>query len=183
MTTGAITAAPHAISILAPGPVYHSGFVVSDLQTAIRHWAEFAAAGPFVIFENFTFVDPLYRGLRIAPAVTLAFAYSGTTCIELIEQKVATPSVYTEQHGALHHVGIAVDHLDEALVGYEQAGIECAFRGGFPFGGGCAYLDTTRSLGFMVELVQRNAIIDAMLEQMRALHARWDRKSYVAQLG
>lgn len=172
-----------ARGVLAPGPVYHAGYVVNDLAASIQHWVEQLGAGPFFLFEGFSFTEPMYRGKPIGPTVTLAFAYSGDFCVELIQQTDSTPSIYRETPRALHHVGIAVDDMDAAVAGYTAAGIECAFRGGFPFGGGCAYLDTTPTLGFMTELVQRNAIINQMLQQMRAAHACWNRRDHVATLG
>ena len=170
-------------AVLAPGPVYHAGYVVADLRQSIRHWVEQLGAGPFFLFEGFSFTDPVYRGRAVGPQVTLAFAYSGEFCVELIQQTDDTPSIYRETPRALHHVGIAVDDLDSATAVYTRAGVECAFCGGFPFGGGCAYLDTVATLGFMTELVQRTPLIDGMLVQMKAAHASWNRRDHVATLG
>jgi hypothetical protein len=170
-------------NVLAPGSVYHTGYVVTDLRASIRHWVEQLGAGPFFLFEGFRFTDPVYRGSNIGPQVTLAFAFSGDFCVELIQQTDDTPSIYREASRALHHVGIAVPDLDAATGLYAEKGIECSFRGGFPFGGGCAYLDTVDRLGFMTELVERTPTIDAMLAQMRAAHANWNRRDHVAQLG
>jgi hypothetical protein len=169
--------------VLAPGSVYHAGYVVSDLRAAIGHWVERLGAGPFFLFEDFSFTDPVYRGSNVGPRVSLAFAFSGDFCVELIQQTDDTPSIYREAPRALHHLGIAVSDLGTAVGTYVENGIECCFRGGFPFGGGCAYLDTVASLGFLTELVQRTPTIDAMLAQMRAAHASWNRKDHVAQLG
>jgi hypothetical protein len=169
--------------VLAPGPVYHAGYVVTDLRTAIGNWVEQLGAGPFFLFEGFQFTDPVYRGRHIGPQVTLAFAFSGDFCVELIQQTDDTPSIYREASRALHHVGIVVPDLEAAVGDYVAKGIDCSFRGGFPFGGGCAYLETVASLGFMTELVQRTPTIDSMLAQMRAAHADWNRKDHVAVLG
>lgn len=170
-------------ALLAPGPVYHAGYVVADLRGAIRHWVEQLGAGPFFLFEDFSFTDPFYRGRAVGPRVTLAFAYSGDFCVELIQQIDDVPSIYREAPRALHHLGIAVDDLESATAVYTNAGVECAFRGGFPFGGGCSYLDTVPRLGFMTELVQRTPLIDGMLAQMKAAHAGWNRRDHVATLG
>jgi hypothetical protein len=171
---------PH---LLAPGSVYHSGFVVRDLQAAMRSWADQAGFGPFFLFENFAFVQPIYRGRPArGPAVTLAFAYSGDTLLELIQPLDQIPSVYREREPGLHHLGIATSSLDEGLAPYVEAGLEIAFRGGFAFGGGCAYIDTTRTLGVMLELVEIAPPIEGMLAQMKSAHASWDRRRYTASL-
>jgi methylmalonyl-CoA/ethylmalonyl-CoA epimerase len=158
----------------APGTIYHLGQVVADLPLAMRHWADQAGAGPFALFENFAFVTPWYRGRPEGPAVTLAFAYSGDTCIELIQPLSSAPSVYSETPGGLHHIGLYVDSLDAGLRDYGAAGIECAFRAAFPFGGGCAYLDTRATLGMFTELVERNPVVDGLLAQIRAAHRGWN---------
>lgn len=165
------------------GSVYHSGYVVADIHAAVAQWVRLAGAGPFALFENFEFVNPVYRGTPAAPKVTLAFAYSGETCIELIQHDEPGPSIYTESSGALHHIGIGVGNLDEALGAYAAAGVDCAFRAAFPFGGGCAYLDTRSTIGVFTELVERGPVVDQMLEQMRIAHRTWNRRDHTFTLG
>lgn len=171
-----------------PGPilaaaVYHTGFVVPNIRAAIAHWVRFAGAGPFVLFEDFEFVDAVYRGRPGGPKVTLAFAYSGDSCIELIQPHDGSISIYSEAKGALHHIGVGVTNLDEAVRAYVSAGVECAFRASFPFGGGCAYLDTRTAIGIFTEVVERGPIVDSMLEQMRFAHKHWNRQDHTFSLG
>jgi catechol 2,3-dioxygenase-like lactoylglutathione lyase family enzyme len=165
------------------GSVYHSGYVVADIHAAVAQWVRLAGAGPFVLFENFEFVNPVYRGTPGAPVVTLAFAYSGDTCIELIQPHGSGRSIYSESNGALHHIGIGVDNLDEALRAYATAGVDCAFRAAFPFGGGCAYLDTKGAIGVFTELVERGPVVNDMLEKMRAAHRNWNRHDHTFTFG
>jgi len=165
------------------GSVYHSGYVVTDIRAAVAAWARLAGAGPFVLFEDFEFVEPVYRGTPGAPKVTLAFGFSGDSCIELIEPQGSAPSIYSESDGALHHIGIGVDDLDAGIRAYTTAGIECAFRAAFPFGGGCAYLDTRPAIGVFTELVERGPIVNQMLEQMKSAHRNWNRKDLTFTLG
>lgn len=167
---------------LTAGSIYHSGFVVGSITHAIERWATIAGAGPFVCFGDFRFSNPTYRGVAVGPIVSLAFGFSGSTCIELIEPLDTAPSIYRELPSGLHHVGIAVDNLESALSPYRDAGITCAFQGGFAFGGGCAYLDTRARLGCFTELVERNAAIDSILAKLRVLHINWDRRQLTAEL-
>lgn len=165
------------------GSVYHSGYVVPDIRAAIADWVKLAGTGPFVLFEDFEFVEPVYRGAPGAPKVTLAFGFSGDSCIELIEPQGSAPSIYSESVGALHHIGIGVGDLDAGIRAYTVAGIECAFRAAFPFGGGCAYLDTRSAIGIFTELVERGPVVDQMLEQMKTAHRNWNRKDLTFTLG
>jgi len=178
---GADAAASSSV-VVAPGSIYHSGYVVADIQASVRHWVEQAGAGPFVLFENFEFVNPIYRGKPSGPPVTIGFAYSGDTCIELIQPHNSEPSIYSEARGALHHIGIGVPDLDAAVDQYAETGVSCAFRAGFPFGGGCAYLDTLATLGVFTELVTMGEIVRQMLGQMQAAHRSWNRRDYTFTL-
>lgn len=168
---------------IQPGSIYHTGYVVADVHAAVAQWVRIAGAGPFVLFENFEFVNPVYRGTPGAPKVTLAFGYSGDTCIELIQPHDPGRSIYSESSGALHHVGIGVVDLDEALSAYATAGVDCAFRAAFPFGGGCAYLETKDAIGVFTELVERGPVVNEMLEQMQSAHRNWNRREHTFTLG
>ena len=170
------------IRVVAPGDLYHTGYVVSDVDAAIRHWVEQAGVGPFVVFENFEFVDPVYRGAPGGPRVTLAFGAAGDHCVELIQPLDPDPSIYTEVPGALHHVGLGVPSLDAGLRRYAAVGVQCLFRAAFPFGGGCAYLDTRKTLGVFTELVEIGPVVDGMLGAMRRAHAGWNRRDYTFTL-
>lgn len=176
-----MSAAPGAA--LPHGRYYHTGWVVADVHSALRHWVETLGVGPFVLFENMTFVEPTYRGRPGGPTVTIAFAAAGDHAVELIQQHDPAPSIYREGRGALHHVGLAVPDLGAEIERYERAGIACAFRGGFEFGGGCAYLDTLDTLGAFTELVEATPAVQGMLEQMRAASARWNRRDYTFTFG
>jgi catechol 2,3-dioxygenase-like lactoylglutathione lyase family enzyme len=167
----------------AVGRLYHTGYVVGDVHAAVRHWVEVAGVGPFVLFENFEFVNPVYRDALGGPRVTLAFGAVGDHCIELIQPLDEAPSIYTELPGALHHVGLLVPDLESGVRRYTDAGVTCAFRAAFPFGGGCAYLDTRATLGVFTELVEGGAVVEGMLAGMRDAHARWNRRDYTFALG
>lgn len=169
--------------VIPPGRLYHTGYVVQDIQRAVRHWVEQAGVGPFVLFENFQFVDPVYRGRPGGPRVTLAFGAVGDHCIELIQPLDPDPSIYTEMPGALHHVGIGVPSLEDGLERYARAGVNCVFRAAFPFGGGCAYLDTRATLGAFTELVEIGPVVEGMLGAMKQAHAGWNRRDYTFTLG
>lgn len=177
-------AAGAADTVVVPtGSMYHTGYVVSDVHASVRHWVEQAGVGPFVLFENFEFVNPVYRGAAGGPKVTLAFGYGGQSCIELIQPLDAAPSIYSEARGALHHVGIGVPDLTAGVQRYRAAGVECAFQAAFPFGGGCAYLDTLGTLGVFTELVEIGPVVEQMLAQMQAAHRGWNRRDYTFSLG
>ena len=162
--------------VIPTGSLYHTGYVVADVHRSIRHWVEQAGVGPFTIFENFEFVAPMYRGKPGGPRVTLAFGAVGEHCVELIQPLDPDPSIYTELPGALHHVGLGVASLETEVRRYADAGVSCLFQAAFPFGGGCAYLDTRATLGVFTELVEMGPVVEGMLTAMRRAHADWNRR-------
>ena len=177
------TQSPAVAGPIEAGSIYHTGYVVAEIHAAIRHWVRLAGAGPFVIFEDFEFVNPNYRGAMVGPKVTLAFAYSGDSCIELIQPHEAGPSIYAETPGSAHHIGIGVENLEASLQAYAAAGVECVFQAEFPFGGGCAYLDTRGTIGVFTELVERGTLVNEMIKQMQVAHRNWNRRDLTFTLG
>jgi hypothetical protein len=163
--------------------IYHVGHVVADARGAAERWARTAGVGPFFLFEDFEFVEPVYRGQRLGPKVTLAFGFSGDFCLELIEQQDDVDSIYREAPPGPHHVGIMAADVEGRIATFRVQGIDVVFRGGFSFGGECAYLDTRASLGCLLEIVSRHPVLEEMVGTMRAAHASWDRRDVFASLG
>ncbi len=91
----------------------------------------------------------------------IALANIGPLRIELI-QPLEGDTVYAEflrDHGyGIHHLGILVDDMQEALALAAAAGVAVAMDGsgfGLDGDGHYAYLDTEGRLGTTVELIQR----------------------------
>ncbi len=78
--------------------------------------------------------------------------------LELIEQHNDVPSCYRDLFApgteGLHHVAVAPEDFDAEVARYESQGCPQAF-GGLYEGNRFVYMDTTASLGIMVELVER----------------------------
>jgi hypothetical protein len=61
------------------------GFVVKDLDAAIRYWTEVLNVGPFIVIENaIAGRRVVRRGSETNMELTLAFAYMGDVQIELV---------------------------------------------------------------------------------------------------
>jgi len=100
-----------------------------------------------------------YRGEEAQFQSRLAFSPS-TPEVELI-QPLSGPSIYEEwlaNHGhGMHHLGIAVDSLNDAIAEMGAAGYEVVQSGvGYGPGGsgGYAYFDTEAVLGYLVEAIE-----------------------------
>ena len=158
------------------GPnILQHAWVVPDLDAAIHHWHQTLKVGPFLVNRNLSITDPLHRGHPRAVAFSTAVAQSGSIQIELIEQHDDGPSAFRDivPAGAtgFHHVAIIAEDFDAALRQY--AGVEIAAEGHFGdirF----VYLDTSATLGAMLEILEDRPAIRAFFGAIRKANERWD---------
>ncbi|WP_116597439.1 VOC family protein [Primorskyibacter marinus] len=108
---------PHALTPVL-GPATQLGFVVRDLDEAVRHWIDVLGVGPFLFLENGTgrpAPQSIYRGQDVQIEMRLAFGFIGDVQLELIQQVNDAPSPYRtfldEGREGLQHLGYWVpDH-------------------------------------------------------------------------
>lgn len=148
--------------MLAGRRIDQVALVVEDLDEAVRRYWERFGIGPWRIY---TYQPPLvkdmtYRGRRFDYRMRLALAQMGDVMIELI-QPLSEENVYTEhlkQKGpGLHHIGIVVPSVPEAVAEAATSGIEVLQSGrgyGLNGDGAYAYMDTQDLLGMIVEFIE-----------------------------
>ncbi len=117
------------------GPATQLGFVVRDLEAAMRHWIDVYGVGPFICMEKGTSQPAPTTYMRGKPVVVetkLAFGFMGDVQIELIEQRNDAPSPYTEFLDAgregLQHLGFWVYDHAAAVTRLEAAGYERVYE-------------------------------------------------------
>ena len=134
------------------GKVAQNGYVVRDIEAAMRHWVEALGVGPWFYIDRVRTDWFRHRGADSAVEMSIALANSGDLQIELIQQRNDAPSMYREfldaGHEGLQHLAYWTDDFqglyDRALhlgyrVGHEgQIGGE---KGRF------AYFDTAGGPG------------------------------------
>lgn len=138
-------------------------FVVKDLDKTVENYYNYFGIGPW---HFYTYGKPLVKrmsrkGQPSEYTMRVALSYFGPMRIELIEQ-VEGDTVYEEfirDHGyGVHHLGILVENMQQALKKAEEAGFEMTMDGA-GFGpdddGHYAYLDTEEELGTTLELIER----------------------------
>jgi hypothetical protein len=88
------------------------------------------------------------------------------------------PSVYREtieKHGyGFHHWGIATKDFDRSVREYEASGYEMAFLARLPTGARVGYMDRTRDLPGMVELIELGESFDPVFSRFYRETIRWD---------
>ncbi len=144
------------------GRIDQIALVVRDLRAAVRRYWEILGIGPWRIY---TYGPPLvremtYRGRSQDYRMQLALTQVGDVVLELI-QPLAGENIYTDhlevKGEGLHHVGIFVPSLDDAVASVTKLGYSI-LQSGRGYGrwgdGGYAYLDTERDLGTILEVIE-----------------------------
>ena len=137
--------------------------VVQNLEEAVENYWRLFGIGPW---HFYTYGKPLvqhmtYRGEPAEYRMRIALSYLGPLRIELIEP-LEGDTVYADhvrEHGyGVHHFGLLVEDMGQALAEAEAAGLPM-IQDGSGFGldgdGHYAYLDTEDQLGVTLELIER----------------------------
>ena len=90
------------------GNFRQAGYVVRDVEEAMKHWVEVLGIGPWFYQKKIITSDFYYKGKPYNLDMSIAIANSGDVQIELIQQRSDTPSMYRDflqQHGeGFHHM-------------------------------------------------------------------------------
>lgn len=166
----------------APGTpgshIMQVAFMVDDLEAACMNWVRTAGVGPFLTVPHVVLEEYGYRG---SPAsgldFSVAIAQSGGMQIELIQQHCDNPSAYRDTiargQGGFHHLAIYTDDYDAVLAGYTAQGFATAVDGSFG-GFRFAYVDTSATLGCMIELIEENPLQAEFFVRIAAAAQGWD---------
>ena len=168
------------------GPVRQNGYVVPDIQAAIRHWAEVLGVGPWRLLETTNFDPLLYRGQPTSAQAAIALANSGDLQIELIQPLDAGPSPYndflkaTDGQGGLQHLSSWPEaaFYDQALAAFRADGGEVLFEGAAGrtrF----VYLDTAQDFGTIFEMAALSPGSRKVYADLKARAANWDGREII----
>ncbi len=161
------------------GPVRQNGYVVRDVEAAMRHWTQVLGVGPFFYFERVPIQDFRYRALPSSLEVSIALANSGPLQIELIQQRNDAPSTYRDflsaGHEGLQHVACWTKSFDEDMERVLKLGYEVAQSGtiGGP-NGRFVYLLTGGHPGTIVELSEVSGAKGRFFEHIAEVAQTWD---------
>jgi hypothetical protein len=137
--------------------------VVQDLDKTVENYWNYFGIGPW---HFYTYGKPLvkkmsYRGEPVEYKMRVALSWIGSLRIELIEM-LEGPTVYADfvkEHGhGVHHFGVLVESMQEAIAQAQEAGLTMT-QDGAGFGkdgdGHYAYLNTEEIIGTTIELIER----------------------------
>ncbi|UDY37644.1 VOC family protein [Dermatobacter hominis] len=158
--------------------VMQACWLVDDLDAAIDTWARQLGVGPFFWFDGVPFDDGVHRDSPAAfPRVTAAMAYAGDIQIELVCQDNDDVGVFRDLfrrgESGLHHLArVCVDYDAErnALI---AGGAALAFEGAVG-GSRTCWVDTSPTLGFMMELLEPSEMRSTWFAHMHRAAETWD---------
>ena len=160
------------------GEIRQLGYVVRDIDSAMRHWIEALGVGPWFYVERLPVRNFLYRGEPSDVHASIAIANSGGTQIELIQQRNSAPSMYLDflANGpdGLQHVSTwPVDYdgtIKQALAAGHRIGQQGETSRG-PF----AYFETGgRHRGTCMEIAAYTDVRKRQFDAIEAAARNWD---------
>lgn len=160
------------------GPIRQLGFVVPDIEAAMKHWSEVMGVGPFFYNSRVPIEDYVFEGKRYEPHNSVALANSGYVQVELIQCRNAVPSCYKEFTDAgnwgLQHTAYWTENYDHDLALMEAEGFRVKMSGKVGDNGRFAYFDRETHPGTCIELSEVKGPKGRMFDLIRAASEGWD---------
>jgi catechol 2,3-dioxygenase-like lactoylglutathione lyase family enzyme len=170
------------------GEVRQNGYVVRDIEAAMRHWTAVLGIGPFFYFEKAPVQNFRYHGEPSDLVASIALANSGPLQIELIQQRNEAPSMYRDFLDAgnegLQHIAYWTQGFDADLARLTSAGYEIG-QSGEAAGpdGRFVYLDTEAHPGTVGEFSEISGTKGRFFEMIAAAARDWDGSNPVRRMG
>jgi len=160
------------------GAVVQNGYVVRDIEAAMRHWIEVLGVGPWFYIEHLPVTDFRYKGQPSPVDISLALANSGALQVELIQQRNDAPSLYRDflnaGHEGLQHLGYGSKNFQADLDRLLQAGYAIGHSGSVSGRGPFVYLLTEAHPGTVVELFDMSSGRERVFARIAEAAQHWD---------
>ena len=160
------------------GEITQNGYVVRNIQTAMRHWIEVLGVGPWFYLEHLQLNDFRYKGQRSPVDVSIALANSGRLQVELIQQHNDAPSLYrdflTDGHEGLQHIGYGTHNFETDLNRILKSGYTLGHSGTVAGSGPFAYLLTEGHPGTVVEILDLTCGREQNFARIAEVARQWD---------
>ena len=154
------------------------GFVVRDLEAAMRFWTEVMNVGPFIHIAELADVECRHRGALSDVQQVNAFSYYGDVQIEIIQQINDAPSPYTEflasGREGFQHLGFWVDDPVEKLTKLEAGGCQAVYSARLLGAEHPSIYCEAPGLGVMLEVSHATAQKAQLYAAMAELVRDWD---------
>jgi hypothetical protein len=170
------------------GNVRQNGYVVADIEAAMRHWTDVLGIGPFFYFEQVPIENFRYRGRPSDPRLSIALGNSGDLQIELIQQRNDAPSLYRDFIAAgregLQHLAYWTDRFDADLERALGLGFEVGHSGeAGGKDGRFVYFATEQHPGTVIELSEVSGPKGAFFRHIAETARGWDGSEPIRRMG
>jgi hypothetical protein len=161
------------------GSLRQMGYVVRDVEAAMRHWVEVCGVGPWFYAERLPLTAFTYAGKHYDDIhVSIGLANSGDMQVELIQQRSDHPSMYRDflavhPEGGLQHWSSWPEDYDER---YERAlanGYVVGQEGAAPRGR-FVYFRNEGHPGTIIEMSHATPTRKRIFDAVRAAAVGWD---------
>lgn len=161
------------------GKVCQNGYVVRDIEAALKHWTEVMGVGPFFYIDQVKCDWFTYRGEPSPVEMSIALGNTGDLQIELIQQRNDAPSMYLDFLNAGHE---GMQHMSYWTTDY-QADYDRARAAGYKVGhegqiggpqGRFVYFDTETHPGTVIEMSDISGSKGKFFEHIRNAAIDWD---------
>ena len=160
------------------GAIRQNGYVVRDIDAALKHWIEVIGVGPWFYAEHAPLEDFRYKGEPSPADVSIALANSGALQIELIQQRNDAPSMYRDflsaGHEGLQHVAYWTETFDADLERCLAAGYEIGQTGHVGVPGRFLYFLNEAHPGTVIEISETNGPKGRLFKAIEEAARTWD---------
>lgn len=160
------------------GAIVQYAYVVEDIDRSIHDFVDRLRLGPWFVRGPFTPPAGRYRGEPTAPLVSLARAFAGHAMVELVTQHDDTISVFHEGQGprryGFHHWAVFSADFEGDLERYAGLGFEQAYSDVLPSGSRIVYVDSTRDLPGMIEVIEYTEAQEQVYDRIYRASIGWD---------
>lgn len=160
------------------GEVRQNGYVVTDVEGAMRYWSETLGVGPWFYAPRVPVKNFHYRGAPQPIEVSVALANSGPLQIELVQQRNDVPSMYKAFLDAgrtgLQHIAYWTERFDADIARLTAQGLKVAMTGEVGERGRYAYFDTEFHPGAVIELSEVAGPKGKLFRLIREASQGWD---------
>jgi catechol 2,3-dioxygenase-like lactoylglutathione lyase family enzyme len=170
-------------------PVRQLAYKVNDLAAAVAaHHRQFGS-GPFFALRHVALASSHHRGLEQPFDHSSAYGQWGAVMVELVVQHNPDPSALHDMfpHGSgregLHHAALFVDDFEAEIARFAAEGAPLAQLSVTTGGTAFAFVDTTASLGHMLELYEPTPQLTGFYDFVAEAAKGWDGKDLLRELG
>lgn len=161
------------------GEVRQIGYVVPDIEAAMRHWYETLGIGPWFYAEKIVDQNAYYKGRPSPIERSVALANSGFIQMELVQQRNRAPSMYLDFIDAgltgVQHFAYWTTTFDEHMARATAAGMKVGMGGQVGSNGRYVYFECDAgNPGTVIELSEVSGSKGALFKKIREASENWD---------